>query len=482
VPFTARLPRLPPELWQRIDRALTDLDACMRAAPRHAGRVEADTAYVQRLAAALKEAGAAIQAAHLKNDVIYARSWPTESQAESWARALLQQGFDPALTSGTLAAWLGRTNGEGERPGGDPVFFGLMRSSLSDFATAFREMTRPQQAPLPDDPLTRTLPAPRTDGEEEHPFLQRLRDQENRKREAADADEERRQELQPLREALQRVDDTLSSVLGAYKPPQQTCEAAAAALFGDLKAFRAALDAAGKGDALEALRRGATLPDERQWLLDALLGETSAEAIAKGLLLGDRSRLYSAWQDLARECWDWHPGQADELDGRLHQQVRISEHRTEPETTESLTTARQRWSAYLAEHRGKGQAAGTIAPSNQGGAGQGEGPAKKPKRSTERGEGRAKIIGALNVHHQYAKGSCLTLEPIGNNELARKAVVSESTVSVFFQKEFKGHAKYRALCNDASRLAAALKLLNGEFSPHLLSGGSLPGEGNPDDE
>jgi nucleoside phosphorylase len=310
VPFTARLPRLPPELWERIDRALTGLEACMGAAPRHAERIEADAPYVERLAVALKEVGASIQAARLKNDVIDPRSWPTESQAESWGRALLQRGFDPSLSRETLAEWLGQTNGEGERPGGDPVFFGLMRSSLSDFATTFREMTRPQQAPLPDGPLTRTPAVPRRDGEEEHPFLQHLRDQEKRKREADAAAEERRQKLQPLREALQRVDDTLSSVQGPDKPPQQTCQAAAAALFANLKAFRAALDAAGKGGALEALRREATLPDERRWLLDVLLSETSAEAIAQVLQLGDRSHLLRAWQDLAQDCWNWHPAKA----------------------------------------------------------------------------------------------------------------------------------------------------------------------------
>jgi hypothetical protein len=109
-------------------------------------------------------------------------------------------------------------------------------------------------------------------------------------------------------------------------------------------------------------------------------------------------------------------------------------------------------------------------------------PTKKAKRSTERGGGRVKIIAALTEHHQYANGGCLNLEPIGNNELARKADVSESTVSAFFQKEFKGHIKYRAACNDATRLAASLKMLNGEFSPHILFGRSLPGEGQPDDE
>jgi hypothetical protein len=95
-----------------------------------------------------------------------------------------------------------------------------------------------------------------------------------------------------------------------------------------------------------------------------------------------------------------------------------------------------------------------------------------PKRSTERGEGRAKLIAALTKHHQYADGGCLNPEPIGNNELAKAAGVSPSTASVFFDKEFKGHTNYKALCRDTRNLVAALRLLNGEFAPHLLLGDS----------
>jgi hypothetical protein len=94
----------------------------------------------------------------------------------------------------------------------------------------------------------------------------------------------------------------------------------------------------------------------------------------------------------------------------------------------------------------------------------------KPKRSTERAEGRAKLIAALTKHHQYADGGCLNLEPIGNNELAKAAGVSASTASAFFSDKFQGHTKYKALCRDASTLVAALKLLNNEFAPYLLLG------------
>jgi hypothetical protein len=109
-------------------------------------------------------------------------------------------------------------------------------------------------------------------------------------------------------------------------------------------------------------------------------------------------------------------------------------------------------------------------------------PPRKPKRSTERGEARVKIIAALIKHHQYANDSCLHLEPIGNNELARQIEVSESSVSRFFEKEFKGHSKYQAICTNASQLVIALKMLNGEYSPHILYGAKPPAETEPDDE
>jgi hypothetical protein len=107
----------------------------------------------------------------------------------------------------------------------------------------------------------------------------------------------------------------------------------------------------------------------------------------------------------------------------------------------------------------------------------------KTKRSTEKGEGRAKLIPALTKHHKYADGSLLNSEPIGNNELARLARVEESTASDFFKREFGGHAEYKALCRrDIKGLISALKLLNGEFTPEILCRGKLPGEGDRDED
>jgi hypothetical protein len=104
------------------------------------------------------------------------------------------------------------------------------------------------------------------------------------------------------------------------------------------------------------------------------------------------------------------------------------------------------------------------------------------KRSTERGEGRAKLIAVLTKHHKYADGGCLNQEPIGNNELAKAARVSRSTASAFFNDKFQGYAKYRAVCRDPGRLADSLKALNGEFSPHDLFGRQPAGEDDRDAE
>lgn len=99
---------------------------------------------------------------------------------------------------------------------------------------------------------------------------------------------------------------------------------------------------------------------------------------------------------------------------------------------------------------------------------------RRPKRSTEKGEGRAKLIAALSRHHKYAYGSCLNAEPIGCNELARRAGVSPSTSSVFFNDKFNhgkrgGHTKYKVKCQHPGSLADALKALRGEFTPAEMS-------------
>jgi len=111
----------------------------------------------------------------------------------------------------------------------------------------------------------------------------------------------------------------------------------------------------------------------------------------------------------------------------------------------------------------------------------------KAKRSTARGEAQAKIIAALTAHHQYTNGGCSNLAPIGVRELARmastrQAKVSAGSASAFFKKQFQGHDKYKARCNNPSELVLSLKLLNGEISPCSLFGRDPPGEGGTRDE
>jgi len=106
----------------------------------------------------------------------------------------------------------------------------------------------------------------------------------------------------------------------------------------------------------------------------------------------------------------------------------------------------------------------------------------KLKRSTQRGEARVKLISALTKHHKYADGGCLNLEPIGNNELARRTRVAKRTASSFFSREFHGHDKYCVLCNDPHRLVAALKALNDEFRPRDFYDTRTPDEVEREDE
>jgi hypothetical protein len=109
--------------------------------------------------------------------------------------------------------------------------------------------------------------------------------------------------------------------------------------------------------------------------------------------------------------------------------------------------------------------------------------ATRPKRSTERGEARRKIIAAMTESHQFDKGGCLNTDSIGVNDLARKAGVAPSTVTKFFNDEFDGHDQYRALCRRSpSELVTVLKMLRGEHSPRLLYNRISPKEGRRDDE
>ncbi len=101
---------------------------------------------------------------------------------------------------------------------------------------------------------------------------------------------------------------------------------------------------------------------------------------------------------------------------------------------------------------------------------------KKAKKSTQKGEGREKLIGALTKHHKFAEG-CLNWEPIGNNELARMAGVEESSASEFFKKYFDGHGNYKILCvRNHEKVLVVLKSLNDDYSVDDLYGATPPGD------
>ena len=109
-------------------------------------------------------------------------------------------------------------------------------------------------------------------------------------------------------------------------------------------------------------------------------------------------------------------------------------------------------------------------------------PPREPKRSTQRGDGQTKLIAALTNHHEYGEARPLNLAPIGNNELARVAEVSTSTASTFFNKQFGGYDKYRAICRDSRSLISSLKLLNAEYTPGDLYGRRPVDEDDRDEE
>lgn len=98
----------------------------------------------------------------------------------------------------------------------------------------------------------------------------------------------------------------------------------------------------------------------------------------------------------------------------------------------------------------------------------------KSKKSSESGDARVKLIAVLTKHHKYADASCLNLEPIGNNELAREAQISRSSASDFFKKEFQGYKNYRAACYSRQKLIVAMTLLNKDYSPYHLFGDESP--------
>jgi nucleoside phosphorylase len=305
VPFAATLPRLSPELWHCINNALTDLDACMAARPDHVDRIEADPGYIAKLTAALKASCIGIEAAHLKNDLIDVTAWRCDSQAEKWARALLQFGFDPALTAEKLTAWMGQTNQEGERPGGNPVFFDSMRNSLSDFAGAFREMTRPKpvsaQTASPEPPKSQNqnvLDPILADLEAEKDKVET----ERRRVEAANAAETaKREKLFPLLVAFRLIADVLTMPdLPNFKLDDNALLEMANALARLLPALKSAAADVGAAEALAAWEPS---DKEGERLKAAVFNAWEADNLLSLLHMSQRSKLRESLETWFRRVY-----------------------------------------------------------------------------------------------------------------------------------------------------------------------------------
>jgi hypothetical protein len=102
---------------------------------------------------------------------------------------------------------------------------------------------------------------------------------------------------------------------------------------------------------------------------------------------------------------------------------------------------------------------------------------KREKRGSAKGEAESKLIGALALHHKYSDGSCLNLEPVKNNALARLAGVDQGSASHFFKKHFRGRPQYVRICEDPASLSRMLGSLVGDMPAWKLFGRAPASEG-----
>jgi hypothetical protein len=142
--FSRILPRfLTHEPWQRLDRALAGLETCLRAPPA-AGRIEADTAYVSQLAAALRDVGGVLTDEQLLSAVLDRDAWDMQDRFDVQAREFLYQAH-PDATTEKLAAWMRKPTGENTMPGGDPVYFRRVADVVLDAIALMRHATNPDR-------------------------------------------------------------------------------------------------------------------------------------------------------------------------------------------------------------------------------------------------------------------------------------------------------------------------------------------------
>jgi len=101
----------------------------------------------------------------------------------------------------------------------------------------------------------------------------------------------------------------------------------------------------------------------------------------------------------------------------------------------------------------------------------------RKKRSTEKGEAEAKLIAALAAHHEYSDGSCLNLDPVRNNAIARVADVDQGSATHFFKKHFRGRKQYIRICQDPESLSLILGALVRDMPAWKLFGRAPTSEG-----
>lgn len=101
----------------------------------------------------------------------------------------------------------------------------------------------------------------------------------------------------------------------------------------------------------------------------------------------------------------------------------------------------------------------------------------RKKRSTEKGEAEAKLIAALAAHHEYSDGSCLNLDPVRNNAIARVAEVNQGSATHFFKKHFRGRKQYIRICQDPESLSLILGALVRDMPAWKLFGRAPASEG-----
>ncbi len=112
------------------------------------------------------------------------------------------------------------------------------------------------------------------------------------------------------------------------------------------------------------------------------------------------------------------------------------------------------------------------------------GKVKRKKRSTAKGDARAKIIPALIAWHKYDNGRCGNFDSISAVKLASNeyADVSEGSVSGFFKVAFGGYSGYVGACNQRQTLETKLQAMNGDFATIKTVGRAVQGEGGRDDD